>query len=310
MEYPDIVALAVPAFIALIIMEMIAWRVTGRGDYETRDSAASLAMGLGSQIAPLLGGAAIVFSVWTAAYAVAPFKIPVTWWTIALCFVLDDLRYYWWHRISHERRWFWASHVIHHSSQHYNLTTALRQTWTGDILGGILFKTPLVLLGFDPLTIVFVSGINLVYQFWIHTEMIDRLGPLEWVMNTPSHHRVHHATNPRYLDANYAGTLIVWDRLFGTFVAEDATEKPRYGVIRNLGSFNPFIIAFNEWLGIFRDLASARSWREVIGYTLGPPGWSPDGSRLTSSRIKARWASIHRLENTPPTEPEAIRQPA
>ncbi len=314
MEYPDLVALAVPAFIALIIMEMIAWRVTGRGDYETRDSAASLAMGLGSQIAPLLGGAAIVFSVWTAAYAIAPFKIPINWWTIALCFVLDDLRYYWWHRISHERRWFWASHVIHHSSQHYNLTTALRQTWTGDILGGILFKTPLVLMGFDPLTIIFVSGMNLVYQFWIHTEMIDRLGPLEWVMNTPSHHRVHHATNPRYLDANYAGTLIIWDRLFGTFVAEDKSEQPRYGVIRNLGSFNPFIIAFNEWLGIFRDLASARSWRDVIGYTFGPPGWSPDGSRLTSARIKARWAAVHLPENTPPVaEPaatEAVRQPA
>ena len=140
--------------------------------------------------------------------------------------------------------------------------------------------------------LAFVFGLNLIYQFWIHTEMIRRMGPFEILFNTPSHHRVHHATNPRYLDANYAGVLIIWDRMFGTFVAEDDAERPRYGIVKNLGAFNPFVIAFNEWIGIFRDLRSARSLREVIGYTLGPPGWSPDGSRLTSARIKDRWARL------------------
>lgn len=293
MTFPDVVAWAVPAFTLLVIIEMAAWRLTGKGRYETRDSAASLIMGLGSQVAPLLGGGALVFGVFMAAYEYRLFDIPNTWWAVTLCFVLDDLRYYWFHRISHERRWFWASHVIHHSSQHYNLTTALRQTWTGDILGSLLFKTPLVLLGFHPLMIAFVSGLNLIYQFWIHTELIGRLGPFEWIFNTPSHHRVHHATNPRYLDANYAGTLIVWDRMFGSFTPERDDEKCRYGIVKNLGSFNPLVIAFHEWLGIAKDLLKSRSLREVIGYTLGPPGWSPDGSRLTTAMIKERWRRVH-----------------
>ena len=289
MNFPDVTTLAVPLFVAMILIEMIAWRMKRGGDYETRDTAASLMMGLGSQIAPLFGGAALLTAALIAAYEVRLFDIPNAWWVVVICFVIDDLRYYWWHRISHERRWFWASHVIHHSSQHYNLSTALRQTWTGTVIGGVLFKAPLAILGFHPLMLAFVGGLNLLYQFWIHTEMIGKLGPLEWVLNTPSHHRVHHATNPKYLDANYAGTFIVWDRLFGTFVAEDDGERPRYGIIKNLGTFNPVRIAFHEWIGIAKDVVKARSLREVLGYAFGPPGWSPDGSRLTSAMIKKRW---------------------
>ena len=290
MDFPDVVTLAVPFFVLLILAEMAAWKATGRGRYETRDCAASLVMGFGSQIAPLLGGGALVYGAWVAAYNYRLIDIPNTWWSVLIAFVLDDFRYYWFHRISHERRWFWASHVIHHSSQHYNLTTALRQTWTGQILGGLLFTTPLVLIGFHPAMLIFVSGLNLVYQFWIHTEMIDRMGPFELIFNTPGHHRVHHATNPKYLDANYAGALIIWDRMFGTFVEEDRAEKPRYGIVKNLGTFNPFIIAFNEWAGIVKDVASSKNIGEAMGYVFGPPGWSPDGSRMTSAKIKARWA--------------------
>ncbi len=293
MEFPDVVALAVPFFILLVLMEIIAWKATGRGRFETRDAAASLVMGLGNQIAPLFGGAALMSAVWTSVYEYRLFEIPNTWWAVALCFVLDDFRYYWLHRISHERRYFWASHVVHHSSQHYNLTTALRQTWTGDIMAGLLFKTPLVFIGFHPAMLVFAFGLNLIYQFWIHTEFIKRMGPFETLFNTPSHHRVHHATNPKYLDANYAGVFIVWDKMFGTFVPEDDAEKPRYGIVKNLGSFNPLVIAFNEWFGIIKDVASARSLREVAGYVLGPPGWSPDGSRMTSAKLKERWALVH-----------------
>lgn len=301
MEFFDPVALAVPVFVLLVLAEMAAWRLTGRGRYETRDAAASLVMGLGSQIAPLLGGGALVLAAFAAAYEFRLFDIPNTWWALALCFVLDDFRYYWWHRISHERRWFWASHVVHHSSQHYNLTTALRQTWTGQILTALLFKTPLVLIGFHPLMVIFVGGLSLIYQFWIHTEFIGRLGPLEAVLNTPSHHRVHHATNPRYLDANYAGTLIVWDRMFGTFVPESEEEKCRYGIIRNLGSFNPLVISFHEWIAMAKDVMRAKSLKEAAGYALGPPGWSPDGSRLTSKMIKARWERA-RGETAPAAE--------
>jgi hypothetical protein len=141
--------------------------------------------------------------------------------------------------------------------------------------------------------VLFVGGLNLIYQFWIHTELIGKLGPIEWIFNTPSHHRVHHATNPRYLDANYAGALIVWDRMFGTFVPEVDEEKCRYGIVKNLGTFNPLVISFHEWIGIAKDLASAKSGREVLGYLFGPPGWSPDGSRMTSKMIKERWARVH-----------------
>ena len=290
-----------PAFAVLVLIEIVAARLLKRGRYEVGDSAASLLMGFGSQVAPLLGGAVAVGAVFYAAYEFRLFTIPNTLWAVVVCFLLDDLRYYWWHRISHERRWFWASHVVHHSSQHYNLTTALRQTWTGQILGQILFKTPLFLLGFHPSMVLFVGAVNLLYQFWIHTELIGRLGPLEWVMNTPSHHRVHHATNPRYLDANYAGTLIIWDRLFGTFIAEREEETPQYGIIKNLGTFNPLVISFHEWIGIAKDLKSARSLKEVVCYLLGPPGWSPDGSRLTSAMIKERWARVHGSEPSAPT---------
>jgi sterol desaturase/sphingolipid hydroxylase (fatty acid hydroxylase superfamily) len=303
MNFPDVVTLAVPLFILSIIAEIAAWKVTRRGRYETRDAAASLLMGLGNQVAPLLGAKFLLAALWTWAYQFRLFDIPKTWWAVLLCFVLDDFRYYWLHRIAHERRLFWATHVVHHSSQHYNLTTALRQTWTGGLINGAIFTTPLVLIGFHPAMIVFAFGINLIYQFWIHTEMIDKMPRwFEWLLNTPSHHRVHHATNARYLDANYAGVFMLWDRMFGSFVPEDAAEKPRYGIIKNLGSFNPFVIAFSEWINLGRDLLSARSMREVVGYTLGPPGWSPDGSRLTSAKIKERLARMESERALAPAE--------
>lgn len=287
---PDPVTYAIPVFVLLIVAEMVYGRLTGRVRYEPRDTAASLLMGLGSTVAGALFAAATLalgFFVWEQ-YRLL--DIPRTWWAFLLAFVLDDLRYYWFHRLAHRVRWFWASHVIHHSSQHYNLSTALRQTWTGFFSATWLFKLPLFLIGFDPLLIAFVGGLNLIYQFWIHTEAIHRFPRwFEAVFNTPSHHRVHHATNPDYLDANYAGTLIVWDRLFGTFVPERPEERCRYGIVKNLRSFNPLVVAFHEWLGIARDLARARSIRQAVGYVFGPPGWSPDGSRLTSDDLKARW---------------------
>ncbi|NWG54334.1 MAG: sterol desaturase family protein [Hydrogenophilaceae bacterium] len=288
LEKLDVVTLAVPAFVALVILEMIVVRVTKKGRYNALDSGTSLVMGLGNTIAGVFFGGLVVAGHFFV-YQYRLFDIPWAWWSMVLCFFGEDLCYYWFHRIAHERRWFWASHVVHHTSQHYNLTTALRQTWTGAISFSWIFYLPLTLVGFPPLMIFLFSGVSLVYQFWIHTETIGRLGPLEWVMNTPSHHRVHHATNPRYLDANYAGVLIIWDRLFGTFVAERADDPPRYGIISNLGTFNPIRVAFHEWAGIFRDVRSARSVGEVIGYVFGPPGWSPDGSRKTSASIKAEW---------------------
>lgn len=302
-DLPNVVQMAIPAFVLLVIAEMVYVRLTKRGQYNAADSAASLTMGLGNSIVGLFVGAMALVSYY-GVYQFRLFDIGWTWQAMLACFFLEDLAYYWFHRVSHERRFFWASHVVHHSSQHYNLTTALRQTWTGSLGLTFLFWLPLVFIGFPPTMVFLFSGISLVYQFWIHTETIGRMGPLEWVLNTPSHHRVHHATNARYLDANYAGVLIIWDRLFGTFVPEEDAEKPRYGVIANLGTFNPLRIAFAEWIAIGRDVLGAKSLRDVGGYVFGPPGWSPDGSRKTSRSIKDAWEA--RRAATQPSPPEAV----
>jgi len=287
-ELPYLVPYAVPAFVLLILLEMALWRLRGSARFETRDAAASLAMGLGNTVAgATLGFVALGAYQWVHRFAL--FDLGYAWWAFVLCFALEDMAYYWFHRTSHERRWFWASHVVHHSSQHYNLTTALRQTWTGTLGLTFLFWLPLPLLGFEPAMVVFFQGVSLIYQFWIHTETIGSMGPLGWVFNTPSHHRVHHATNPRYLDANYAGVLIVWDRLFGSFVPERSDDKPRYGIVRNIGTFNPLKIAFHEWWGMIRDLSRARSLTEAAGYVFGPPGWKPGGRGRTTAAIKAEW---------------------
>ncbi|AKM08142.1 sterol desaturase family protein [Pelagerythrobacter marensis] len=287
---------AIPAFVVLVLAEML-WAWKRRPDaYEPRDTLTSLALGLGSTVAGILfgGGALLVFF---AAYEYRLFDIGWAWWAWALCFVLDDLAYYWVHRTGHRVRWFWASHVNHHSSQHYNLSTALRQTWTGAFTLGFAFKLPLVLAGFHPAMIAICAGFNLIYQFWIHTEAIGRMPRwFEAVMNTPSHHRVHHATNPRYLDRNYAGVFIVWDKLFGTFEPERAGERIRYGIVRQLGSFNLLWSVFHEWIGMLGDIRRA-PWRHKLSYLLREPGWSHDGSRETSDMIRARWRARTTREN-------------
>jgi sterol desaturase/sphingolipid hydroxylase (fatty acid hydroxylase superfamily) len=289
-ELADPVLVAIPFFVLFTAAEMIHAHRSGGARFEVRDTATSLLMGVGNVASGLLfGGIVGAWFAWLAPHGLI--DVPWAWWAWILCFVLDDFVYYWSHRFAHRVRWFWADHVVHHSSQHYNLTTALRQPWTGLFtLKFVLIGSWQVLLGFPPAMIAFCSGLNLVYQFWIHTESIGRLPAwFEAVMNTPSHHRVHHGTNPRYLDRNYAGVFIVWDRLFGTFEAEQADEPVRYGIVRNLATFNPLQVATHEWRSIFRDVSSARSPRELWGYVAGRPGWSPDGSRDTSETLRARW---------------------
>jgi sterol desaturase/sphingolipid hydroxylase (fatty acid hydroxylase superfamily) len=290
MHLPNPTEIATPFFIALIVAEMLFARFAGHGRYETRDTATSLIMGFGS----VISGALFAFLFLWFARVLTPYRLADlgwAWWVFVAAFLLDDLTYYWWHRASHRIRWLWADHVQHHSSQHYNLSTALRQPLTGAFTPGLFFRAPMLLLGFPLPMIAFVHGVNLVYQFWIHTEAIKRFPrPIEWIMNTPSHHRVHHATNARYLDSNYAGMLIIWDRMFGTFVAEREDDAPRYGIVKNLGSYNPLRVAFHEWVGIFNDVTRARSIRDAVLYLVAPPGWSPDGSRETSDSIKRRWS--------------------
>jgi sterol desaturase/sphingolipid hydroxylase (fatty acid hydroxylase superfamily) len=285
----DPVNYAIPGFVALIVVEMLIARTRDRQRYCPRDTLTSLLLGFGSTVSSALT-AGLVFAISMWVYQFRFFTIGFAWYWFLVAFVLDDLAYYFAHRTGHRVRWFWASHVIHHSSQHYNLSTALRQTWTGFVSLSFLFRLPLFLIGFHPLMIFFCAGLNLIYQFWIHTEVIGRMPRwFEAVMNTPSHHRVHHATNPRYLDKNYAGVFIVWDRLLGTFEAEWEDEKPRYGIVKDLGSFSLFWAAFHEWAGIAKDVWAAPDLKSRILYMIAPPGWSHDGSRDTSETIKARW---------------------
>ena len=294
----DPVTLAVPLFILTIVLEIVLARFGKvKAVYEPKDTAMSLLMGLGSSVAGLLtGGLILAVTIWVYQYRV--FTIPMTaWWAWVLLLFAEDLAYYGFHRFSHERRLWWAAHVNHHSSQHYNLATALRQSWTGGINGAWVMWLPLSLLGFPPAMILIQKGISLVYQFWIHTEAVKRMPAwFEAVFNTPSHHRVHHARNPRYLDRNYAGILIIWDKMFGTFQPELDAEPVRYGIVKNLGGFNLLRVAFHEWVGMGKDLLSAKSAREAAGYVFGAPGWSPDGSRQTSDMIRRQWQQTQTAE--------------
>jgi sterol desaturase/sphingolipid hydroxylase (fatty acid hydroxylase superfamily) len=287
----DPVPYAIPLFVLLVAAEMLWARARAPLAYEPRDTLCSLALGLGSTAAGMASaGLVLAAALWLYQFRIYTFGWQ--WWVWPIAFVLDDFGYYWGHRLGHRVRWFWASHVNHHSSQHYNLSTALRQTWTGFIALSFLFRIPLALIGFHPAMLAACAGINLIYQFWIHTETIRRMPRwFEAVMNTPSHHRVHHATNPVYLDRNYAGVFIVWDKLFGTFQPELEEAPVRYGIVRQLGSFNLLWAAFHEWAGLARDVWHA-PWRHKFGYVWRAPGWSHDGSRETTDAIRARWREM------------------
>ncbi|MFE2916667.1 sterol desaturase family protein [Kitasatospora indigofera] len=271
---PDVVLWSIPAFVLLTVLEMVSYRFHPDEDeqgYSPRDTTTSLAMGLGSLLFDALWKIPIV-AVYAALYEMTPLRVPVLWWTVPLMLLAQDFCYYWSHRGHHVVRILWACHVVHHSSKHYNLSTALRQPWTGAT--SWVFYVPLILAGVHPAALAFCSSANLVYQFWIHTERIDRLPrPVEYLFNTPSHHRVHHASQGGYLDRNFGGILIVFDRAFGSFTAE--TTRPVYGLTKNLDTFNPLRVATHEYASIAKDLAAADNWRDRLRHLTKGPGWQP-----------------------------------
>ena len=275
---------AVPIFLGSIFIEwLISRKHTEMKGYTLVDTAANLSMGVGNLLLQTFSKA-ISFGVLTALYQFRLFEIPDNvWWFWPLLILCDDFCYYWFHRTSHEVRLFWAGHVNHHSAQSYNLSTALRQSWTSPFYT-FVFWIPMPLLGFNPVWILLAEAISLLYQFFIHTEAVDKLGPLEWVFNTPSHHRVHHATNPKYLDRNHGGILIIWDRIFGTFVRE--TERPTYGLTKNLTTHNLIVVAFHDWWAMLGEIARAKTWRGRLGAIFAAPGWREDGTGRTSAVIR------------------------
>ncbi|MCA6095404.1 sterol desaturase family protein [Streptomyces sp. SCA3-4] len=274
---PDVVLWSVPAFVLLTAVEMVSYRL--RPDdhaegYAAKDAATSIGMGLGSLVFDALWKIPIV-AVYTALYELTPLRVPVLWWTLPPMLLAQDFFYYWSHRGHHVVRILWACHVVHHSSRKFNFTTALRQPWTS--LTVWPFYVPMVAAGVHPAAVAFCSSVNLVYQFWVHTERIGRLPrPVEYVLNTPSHHRVHHASQGGYLDRNFGGILIVWDRLFGSFVAE--RERPVYGLTKNIDTHNPLRVATHEYAAIGRDLKAAHTWRERAGRVFRGPGWKPQAA--------------------------------
>jgi sterol desaturase/sphingolipid hydroxylase (fatty acid hydroxylase superfamily) len=205
-------------------------------------------------------------------YTLRVLTLPETVWIAVVLILAEDFIYYWFHRLSHERRIWWLAHVNHHSSECYNLSTALRQPWTSTLVLTWALWLPLAFIGFDPRWIFFQKSINLLYQYWIHTRIIDKMPKLfEMIFNTPSHHRVHHGSNPEYLDRNYAGIFIIWDKLFGTFAAEDLANPVRYGLTKNLKTYNLIQVAFHEWFGVIKDFRLAGGYRQRLKIIFGPP---------------------------------------
>lgn len=263
--------------IAILLIEIA--EALFKGEHKGR-TFAEMAVSASTQI-PYL---AVEIFIMTGAYGIfyilsetlVSWSIPITWWGLALVVLAADITYYWEHRIAHEVRILWTQHAVHHSSRDYNIITGIR---FGPLEGmwSLVAHIPLVFLGFSPEMIFFGIIVVLAYQTWIHTELIGKLGPLEWVLNTPSHHRVHHGSDRKYLDKNYGGITIIWDRLFGTFQVEE--ETPRYGLARDFDTRNPISVWFSEWPGVFADIRKARTTREAWQYLVNRPGWQPKDLR-------------------------------
>jgi len=267
---------ALPLFLLLIAAEMLwLWRVR-RQPYPWREAGASAGLAIGYKLVGALTPL-VIGPVYLAVWELRPWTVPLdNVWALLALFLGVEFAYYWFHRCAHECRWLWATHAVHHTPTHLNLSAAYRLGWTALLSGNWLFFLPLVALGFHPLAVTAAIGLNLVYQFWLHTEVIGRLPrPVEWLFNTPAHHRVHHACNAAYLDRNYGGVLIVFDHLFGTFAAERTGEPLRYGLVTPLTSANLLRIALHEWVALARDVGRADSLAAALRAAFGRPSAAP-----------------------------------
>ena len=278
---------AIPGFILLIIVESFFLIKEHRFNKNVKHIPASIALAIGFIIINIFSKGIILFAyqlIFTHRIYVFNSNNFFAW---ILCFIGNDFTYYWFHRLSHQVRILWASHAVHHSSEEYSLLTAgLRQTWTGNLTGTFLFWAWLPFMGFNPGVVMMAKSVSLVYQFWIHTETIKKLPVwIEAIFNTPSHHRVHHGSDLIYLDKNYAGTLIIWDKFFGTYQQEEF--KPKYGLTKNIQSSNPFVIAFHEWVEMFQDLKKSNCFFDCFNYLFNAPGWSKDGSNKTIKQLRS-----------------------
>ncbi|MEM7572515.1 MAG: sterol desaturase family protein [Bacteroidota bacterium] len=281
MELPPIILWAVPIMLSFAILEWYLRRKHHQG-YDTKDAFAALGVGIGNLVSGFLAKGFLFFII-LLFYNWSPLYIPITWWSFVLCYIAVDFFRYWAHRISHEQRFWWATHVTHHSSEQYNFSTTFRLSWTQHIK--VIFFVPIGLMGFDPFVFFICNQLGVLYQFWLHTELIDKVwAPVEYIFVTPSHHRVHHGTNDKYLDCNYGSSLIIWDRLFGTFQAEE--ETPDYGILKPVNSYNPVYLVFHEHIDVLRDMGRYRSPRAWWRILFGPPGMALDKDHFYGGKPK------------------------
>ncbi len=300
LEFPDPVPYFIPYFLLLIALEYFLFLRKRKKltSYDYKDAATSISMGLGSMIIDI-GIKAIALGYFFWFYQFGIFREVLSpssmeefmtwewhkshWWVWLIILIAQDFIFYWYHRFGHEIRILWAGHVNHHSSERMNFSTALRQSWL-ELLFKDLFYIPLALIGFHPAMILMIHQFSLIYQFWPHTEAVKKIGWLEYILNTPSHHRVHHSSELRYLDKNYGGIFIIWDRLFGTFKEED--KLPIYGITKNIHTFNLFKIAFHELVAIAKDVRRAPSLKAKLHYLFDAPGYSHDGPDLRAKTLQ------------------------
>jgi alkylglycerol monooxygenase len=269
----NIILYAVPFFFLLIFIELFLERSKGTHYYRINDSINSLTAGVLSR---MIGIVKQLFplTIYVVAYEqLALFQIVPSWWMWLVAFVFYDFCYYWNHRFGHEMNILWAAHVVHHSSEEYNLTTALRQSSSSFF--SWIFYLPMAILGFDPIVLITVGSLNLIYQFWVHTQHIPKLGWYEWVFVTPSNHRVHHAQNQIYIDRNYGGVFIIWDRIFSSYQEELDSEKPIYGIRKALKSWDPLWANVHVYSQLFKDCWHAKRWQDKLLIWFKRTGWRP-----------------------------------
>lgn len=270
----NIILFSIPFFFLLIILELMLEKIRGTDYYRMNDSINSLTAGVLSSMTGIIKKL-FPLTMYVLVYEqLALFQLEQIWWVWVIAFVLYDFCYYWNHRLGHEMNILWAAHVVHHSSEEYNLTTALRQSGSNFFIW--IFYLPMAILGFDPLVLITVGSLNLVYQFWIHSRHIPKLGWYEWVFVTPSNHRVHHAQNQIYIDRNYGGVFIIWDRLFGSFQEELDDDKPIYGIRKAVKSWNPLWANVHVYSQLFKDCLHAERWQDKFLIWFKRTGWRPD----------------------------------
>lgn len=278
MDFPPIIMYAAPVMFALVLLEYIITHYQNKKVYDGKDFLAATVIGIVNVIVNFAIKFAL-FAVILVFYNMVPWYIPHTWWSYVLCFIVLDLCRYGAHKISHEQLFWWATHVTHHSSQQYNFSVSFRLSWMQSIK--IIFFIPVALCGFHPVVFFICNQVAVLYQFWIHTEMINKLHPIiEYIFVTPSHHRVHHGTNPQYIDKNYGSSLIIWDRMFGTFEPEG--EKVVYGITEPVNSYNPVYLVFHVYIDIYKALKKTKSLKEAWTLLFG----SPAGVKLEASTLE------------------------